>query len=80
MEHECHDGDIIVINQFLKQENNDYVVVCYEEGESTFKQLKKYGKVRVLHPLNPKHGDIELSKDIEYRIVGVVLEKKKKYR
>ncbi len=51
-----------------------------EEGEATFKQLKKYGKVRVLHPLNPKYEDIELSKNMEYRIVGVVLEKKKRYR
>ena len=62
MEPEFHDGDIIVINPFLKQENNDYVVVCNEEGEATFKQLKKYGKIRVLHPLNPKYDDIELSK------------------
>ncbi len=43
------------------------------------KLLKKYGEVRVLHPLNPKYDDIEFSKDIEYRIVGVVLEKKKRY-
>ncbi len=47
MEPEFYDGDIIVINPFLKQEQNDYVVVCNEEGEATFKQLKKYGKVRV---------------------------------
>lgn len=80
MEPEFHDGDIIVINPYLKQEHNDYVVVCNEEGEATFKQLKKYGKIRVLHPLNPKYDDIELSKDIEYRIVGVVLEKKKRYK
>ena len=80
MEPEFHDGDIIIINPYLKQEHNDYIVVCNEEGEATFKQLKKYGKIRVLHPLNPKYDDIELSKDIEYRIVGVVLEKKKRYR
>ncbi|MBW2003808.1 MAG: hypothetical protein JRI72_04235 [Deltaproteobacteria bacterium] len=44
-------------------------------------QLKKYGRTRVLHPLNPKYDDIELSKDTEYRrVVGVVIEKKKRYR
>ncbi len=80
MEPEFHDGDIIVINPYLKQEHNDYVVVCNEEGDATFKQLKKYGKLRVLHPLNPKYDDIELNRDVEYRIVGVVLEKKKRYR
>ncbi len=64
----------------LKQEHNDYVVVCNEEGEATFNQLKKYGEIQVLHPLDLKYDAIELSKDIEYRIVGVVLEKKKRYR
>ena len=80
METEFHEGDIIVINPYLKPEHNDYVVVCNEEGEATFKQLKKYGKTRVLHPLNPKYDDIELIRDIEYRIIGVVVEKKKRYR
>ena len=42
--------------------------------------LKKYGKTRVLHPLNAKYEDIELSKNTEYRIIGIVVEKKKKYR
>jgi len=80
MESEFHEGDIIVINPYLKPEHNDYVVVSNEEGEATFKQLKKYGKTRVLHPLNPKYDDIELSKETEYRVIGVVVEKKKRYR
>jgi SOS-response transcriptional repressor LexA len=80
METEFHEGDIIVINPYLKPEHNDYVVVCNEEGEATLKQLKKYGKTRVLYPLNRKYDDIELIRDIEYRIIGVVVEKKKRYR
>jgi SOS-response transcriptional repressor LexA len=80
METEFHEGDIIVINPYLKPEHNDYVVVSNEQGEATFKQLKKYGKTRALHPLNPKYDDIELSREIEYRIIGVVVEKKKRYR
>ena len=80
MEPEFYQEDIIVINPYLKAEHNDYIVVCNEEGEATFKQLKKYGKVRVLHPLNAKYEDIELSKNTQYRIIGVVVEKKKKYR
>jgi len=80
METEFREGDIIVINPYLKPEHNDYVVIANEEGEATFKRLKKYGKTRVLHPLNPKYDDMELNKDIEYRIVGVVMEKKKRYR
>jgi len=42
----------------------NYVVVCNEDGEAAFKQLKKYGKTRVLYKLNLKYDDIELSKDI----------------
>lgn len=80
METEFREGDIIVINPYLKPEHNDYVVIVNDEGEATFKQLKKYGKTRVLHPLNPKYDDMELNKNIEYRIVGVVMEKKKRYR
>jgi SOS-response transcriptional repressor LexA len=80
MEAEFHEGDIIVINPYLKPEHNDYVVVSNVEGEATFKQLKKYGTTRVLHPLNPKYDDIELSREIEYRIVGVVIEKKRRYK
>ena len=80
MKTEFREGDIIVINPYLKLEHNDYVVIANEEGEATFKRLKKYGKTRVLHPLNPKYDDMELNKDIEYRIVGVVMEKKKRYR
>ncbi len=80
MEPEFHQEDIIEINPYLKAEHNDYIVVCNEEWEATFKQLKKYGKTRVLHPLNAKYEDIELSKNTQYRVIGVVVEKKKKYR
>jgi SOS-response transcriptional repressor LexA len=80
MEPEFHQGDTIVINPYLKPEHNDYVVASNVEGEATFTQLKKYGRTRVLHPLNPQCHDIELKKDTEYRVVGVVIEKKKRYR
>jgi len=80
METEFNDGDMIIINPNLKAEHNDYVVVANASGEATFKQLKKYGRIRVLHPLNPRHEDIELDKGSEYRIIGVIIEKKKRYR
>jgi SOS-response transcriptional repressor LexA len=56
------------------------VVVSNEEGEATFNQLKEYGSTRVLHPLNPRYDDTELRRDTEYRVVGVVIEKKRRYR
>jgi len=51
----------------MKPEHNDYVVVSNEEEEATFKQLKNYGRTRVLHPLSLKYDDIELSRETEYR-------------
>ena len=80
MEPEFNDGDVIIINPRLKAEHNDHVVVANAAGEATFKQLKKYGRMRVLHPLNPRYEDIELDKGSEYSIIGIIIEKKKRYR
>lgn len=79
MEPEFREGDLIVVDPYRKQENNDYVVVCNADYEATLKQLKKYGKTRVLHPLNPKYDDIELTKDQGHTLIGVVVEKRKRY-
>ena len=46
METEFREGDIIVINPYLKAEHNDYVVIANAEGDATFKQLKKYGNTK----------------------------------
>ncbi len=80
MEPEFIEGDIVIINPQIKQEHGDFVVVANDNGEATLKQLKKYGSTRVLHPLNPKYEDIELKKDVQYVVIGVVVEKKKRYR
>lgn len=84
---EFNDGDIIIVSPTAKAGNGDYVVAKNddeeeeeEEEEATFKQYKKFDAARVLHPLNPKYPDIVLNKDLEYRIVGVVMEKKKRYK
>ena len=80
MEPEFQEGDIIIVNPHIKPDSNDYVVVRNEEDEATFKQLKKYGKERVLHPLNPKYEDIRLSETVQYKIVGKVVQKIKTKR
>ena len=58
-------------------ENGDYVIVKNHEEEATFKQYKRYDNTKILHPLNSRYNDIILNKDKEYRIVGVVMEKKR---
>jgi len=77
---EFQDGDRIVINPHLAPQNGDYVV-CKDDhaDEASFKQYKVYGDKIILHPLNPKYEDLEV-KGNKYRIIGVVVEKVKKYR
>ena len=74
------EGDIIIVSPHDKAMSGDYVVAKNDEDEATFKQYKRYDNTRILHPLNPKYPDIVLNKDLEYRIVGVVMEKKKRYK
>ncbi len=70
----------MAVSPTAKAVTGDYVVAKNDEEETTFKQYKKFDSVRVLHPLNPTYQDIVLNKDIEYKIVGVVMEKKKRYK
>lgn len=80
MEPEFREGERIIINPDIQPENGDFVVVRdNKKNEATFKQLKKYGKKIILHPLNPKYQDIELDNDKRYVIVGKVVGKDKKY-
>ncbi len=80
MEPEFNEGDIIIVSPTAKAVTGDYVVAKNDEEEATFKQYKRFDNTRVLHPLNPKYPDIVLNKDLEYRIVSVVMEKKKRYK
>lgn len=79
MEPEFTEGDIIILDPQVQTIPGDYVIAKNDEGEATLKQLKQYGKIQVLHPLNPKYPDIELSEKHEYLIVGKVVEKGKRY-
>lgn len=80
MEPEFKEGEIVIINPHIEAKSGDFVVIKNDDnGEATFKQLKKYGDTIVLHPLNSKYPDIELKKGTKYRIVGKVVKKEKRY-
>lgn len=80
MEPEFREGETIIVDPDIEPSSGDYVVVRDNKNdEATFKQLKKYGKKIILHPLNPKYQDIELDHDERYVIVGKVVGKDKKY-
>lgn len=79
MEPEFQEGDTIIVDPEQTAAHNDFVIAKNDRGEIIFSQLKIYGGAKVLHPLNPKYPDIELTETHQYRIIGKVVEKKKKY-
>ena len=54
------------------------IQVKNSEEEASLKQLQRYGNRWIFHPLNPKYEDLDLKRG-EFRIVGKVAEKQKKY-
>lgn len=76
---EFNEGDIVVMGPHHRAANGDYMVVKNDEEEVTLKQFKKYGTKRILHQLNPRYEDIELSDKKQYRIVGRIMEKHRRY-
>jgi SOS-response transcriptional repressor LexA len=79
MQPEFNEGDIIIVSPHEIPDHDDYVIIKDIEGATVFRQLKRYGKTRVLHPLNLKYPDMEFSRRHQFKIVGKVVEKKKKY-
>ena len=81
MEPEFCEGETIIVRPQAKVNTGDFVVVRNHNNEATLKQIKKIGNRRILHPLNKKYKDIELSENQEYVVVGRVIEKvnRKKY-
>lgn len=78
MEPEFHDGEVLTVNPHTEALPGDFIVVKNSEGETTFKQLKRYGTSWVLHPLNPKYEDQVLRRG-EFRVIGRVVKKEKRY-
>jgi len=68
------ENETLVIDPEVQPQASDYAVIKKgPSGEATFKQLKKYKGVWVLHPLNPRYEDVEMTKDM--RVVGKVIRK-----
>jgi SOS-response transcriptional repressor LexA len=68
------DNEVIIIDPDIQPQPGDFVIVKKDqEDEATFKQLKKFKGVWVLHPINPRYEDQEMTK--EMRVVGKVVRK-----
>lgn len=77
MEPEFTEGDVITVDPGRAYTNKSFVVVKNGE-EATFKQLILDGQSVFLKPLNERYPIKDVT-GIEIRIVGVVVEKRKRY-
>ena len=65
------DGDLLIIDKSLNPENGK-IVVCLVDGEFTVKRIRKEKDKLYLMPENKKYKAIEINKDNELTIWGVV--------
>ena len=65
------DGDLIVIDRDINIENNK-ICVCYLDGEFTVKRIIKRGRKLYLKPENKNYEEIEIKKDSELIVWGII--------
>jgi SOS-response transcriptional repressor LexA len=74
MEPIFNEGEVLVVDPEVQPQSGDYAIIKKDhEEEASFKQLKKFRGVWILHPLNPRYEDQEMTK--EMRVVGKVVRK-----
>lgn len=66
-----NDGDLLVIDRSLEAQNNT-IAVCYIDGEFTVKRIKIEKEKIYLQPENKDYKPIEVTKENELIIWGVI--------
>lgn len=66
-----HSGDILVVDRSIDPKPGK-IVIAVLEGELTVKRIKKENGKLFLFPENPEYKPIEISRDIDLTIWGVV--------
>lgn len=66
-----YDGDLLVIDRSLQAKHDD-IVVAILDGEFTIKRLLKEGGRVILFPDNTIYPAIELNKEMNFLVWGVV--------
>ena len=65
------DGDLIIIDRSINPENNK-IAVCFIDGEFTVKRINKLGENLYLKPENKNYKKIQITKENNLMIWGVV--------
>jgi SOS-response transcriptional repressor LexA len=71
-------GYFVVVDPGQDNDPGSYVIAKNSNQEATFKQLTRNGSNVYLKPLNDRYPIRDMT-GIEFRIAGVVVEKRKKY-
>lgn len=66
-----NDGDILVIDRSLPVTNNK-IAICFVDGEFTVKRIAIQEDKILLLPENPNYKPIEVSKENEFVVWGIV--------
>ncbi len=73
---EFQPDDIVIIDDCPSPKDGNFVLAADHKGRvPLLRQFKDYGKVRLLHPLDPHEKDIVLDNDKRYSIIGKVIER-----
>lgn len=65
------DGDLLVIDKSLPY-RNDALAVCFVNGEFTLKKIRQKQDRIILMPANRDYQPIEVSKEMEFIVWGIV--------
>ena len=65
-------GDLLIVDRALEISNN-CIVVAYINGDFTVKKIKKTKQKIFLCPENNNYKSIELTKDMDFELFGVVV-------
>ena len=79
MEPILRDGDLIVIDRSLTPSSND-IVLCYIDGDFTVKTVQKTPNAIYLIPANPAYDPIEVTRDNNFIVWGVITFSIRKHR
>ena len=74
MEPRIFDGDTVIVMSSKTAESGDIIIASVNESEVVCKKFIKYGRSKVLRSLNPTYDDIDVSKNPDFKIIGVVVE------
>ncbi len=79
MENEFWEGELVIVDPAREAVSGDYVVAKINHDEATFKQLINDGGNIYLRPLNNAYPVIAVPPEKEFRVIGRVVEKVKRY-